>query len=49
VRYGVLPQGAVQLDPTTPLQTGRTYDAILFSGTTEDNMKLIALREFTPQ
>lgn len=49
VRYGVLPQGAIQLDPTEPLLTGKTYDAILFSGTTENNMQLIALRTFTPQ
>jgi hypothetical protein len=49
VRYGVVPQGAVQDAPAIPLQAGRAYEAILFSGTTQDTMTLIARRTFTPQ
>jgi hypothetical protein len=48
VTYGVLPQNASQYAPAIPLLPGVTYDFILFSGTSEGNMKIIALREFTP-
>jgi len=49
VRYGVVPQGAVQESAAIPLRTGVLYDVILFSGTTMNDMKIIALRTFTPQ
>lgn len=40
VRYGVLPAGAAQDDPPTPLETGRTYTVALFRGTSGEDPRM---------
>jgi hypothetical protein len=50
VRYGVVPDGAVQQEPALPLEAGQTYDVTLarWTGPGGDDAIMIANREFTP-
>lgn len=50
VRYGVLPAGARQRDPATPLAAGQTYDVVLFrwTGPGGDDGILIGNQAFVP-
>ena len=50
VRYGVLPAGARQRDPPTPLEAGRTYDVNVgrWTGPGAEDGVLIGSRIFTP-
>lgn len=50
VRYGVLPAGARQRDPATPLEPGLTYDVNVarWTGPGAEDGVLIGSRDFTP-
>ena len=50
VRYGVVPDGAVEDEPAIPLEPGKTYDVALFrwTGPGGDDGELVANRDFTP-
>ena len=50
VRYGVLPAGARQRNPATPLESGQTYDVNLarWTGPGAEDGALIGSQVFTP-
>src|SRR5687767_13137673 len=50
VRYGVLPAGARQRDPATPLESGQTYDVNVarWTGPGAEDGVLIGSEFFTP-
>ena len=50
VRYGIVPDGAVEQEPAIPLVAGQAYDLGLFrwTGPGGDDGELIANRDFTP-
>lgn len=47
VRYGTVPEGAVEDEPATPLVEGESYDVIVFRGT-GDNLAIAGVENFTP-